>query len=119
MIQKIKSYVLTMMALLTFGMPALAPVLVSADAVCGSNTIGAQVSKGANQAAQGGGAGGNCQQSTGVDENSLGTIGHKVVNIFSLIIGIIAIIMIIVGGFRYITSGGSSDKIGSAKNTLI
>jgi len=30
-----------------------------------------------------------------------------------------AVIMIIVGGFRYITSGGDSTRVGGAKNTLI
>jgi hypothetical protein len=31
----------------------------------------------------------------------------------------VAVIMIIYGGFRYITSGGDSNRVGSAKNTLI
>jgi cytochrome bd-type quinol oxidase subunit 2 len=43
----------------------------------------------------------------------------QIVNIFSAIVGVIAVIMIIVGGLRYITSGGDSGKVGSAKNTLI
>ena len=30
-----------------------------------------------------------------------------------------AVMMIIVGGFRYITSGGASDSVSSAKNTII
>ena len=37
----------------------------------------------------------------------------------AIIVGVVAIIMIIVGGFRYITSGGDSSKVGSAKNTII
>lgn len=41
------------------------------------------------------------------------------INIFSIIVGIIAVIMIIVGGFKYITSGGDSGNITSAKNTII
>lgn len=42
-----------------------------------------------------------------------------VVNIFSIVVGIIAVIMIIWGGLKYITSGGDSTKITSAKNTII
>lgn len=42
-----------------------------------------------------------------------------VVNIFSIIVGIVAVIMIIVGGFKYITSGGDSGNITSAKNTIV
>ena len=41
------------------------------------------------------------------------------VNIFSVIVGVIAVIMIIVGGFRYITSGGDSGKVSAAKSTII
>jgi ABC-type Fe3+ transport system permease subunit len=43
----------------------------------------------------------------------------QAVNILSLIVGIAAIIVIIVSGLRYITSGGDSAKVGAAKNTLI
>jgi Type IV secretion system pilin len=41
------------------------------------------------------------------------------INLFSVVVGIIAVIMIIIGGFKYITSGGDSGKIGSAKSTII
>ena len=42
-----------------------------------------------------------------------------VINFFSVIVGIVAVIMIIWGGFKYITSGGDSGNITSAKNTII
>jgi hypothetical protein len=42
-----------------------------------------------------------------------------IINLLSTVTGIIAVIMIIVGGFRYVTSGGASDKVGSAKNTIV
>lgn len=42
-----------------------------------------------------------------------------IVNILSVIVGVLAIIMIIIGGFQYVTSGGDSGKVTSAKNTLI
>lgn len=41
------------------------------------------------------------------------------VNIFSAIVGIISVIMIIFGGFKYITSGGDSNNVSAAKNTII
>lgn len=43
----------------------------------------------------------------------------KIINILSVIVGVIAVIMIVVGGFRYITSGGSSEKVTAAKNTIL
>lgn len=44
---------------------------------------------------------------------------RKVINILSLIVGVVAVIMIIVGGLRYITSGGSDTGVTSAKNTIL
>ena len=46
-------------------------------------------------------------------------IVHTIINLFSAIVGIVAVIMIIVGGFRYITSGGNDASVTSAKNTLL
>lgn len=42
-----------------------------------------------------------------------------VVNILSFIVGIAAVIMIIIGGLKYITSSGDSGNITSAKNTIL
>jgi hypothetical protein len=50
---------------------------------------------------------------------NINTIIKTVINIFSWIVGIVAVIMIIVGGFRYVTAGGDSNNVSSAKNTII
>jgi hypothetical protein len=44
---------------------------------------------------------------------------NTVINIMSAFVGILAVIMIIYAGFRYVTAGGDSSKISTAKNTLI
>jgi len=44
---------------------------------------------------------------------------NATVTILSFIVGFVAVIMVIVSGFKYITSGGDSGKVASAKNTLI
>jgi len=44
---------------------------------------------------------------------------HTVINLFSAIVAIVAVVMIIVGGLRYITSGGNDTSVTSAKNTLL
>lgn len=41
------------------------------------------------------------------------------INIFSFVVGFAAVIMIIVGGLRYILSNGDSQKVSSAKNAII
>ncbi len=42
-----------------------------------------------------------------------------IINIFSIVIGIVAVIMVMVSGFRYITSGGDSNGVSAAKGTLL
>ncbi len=44
---------------------------------------------------------------------------RSIINTFSVIVGAISVIMIIIGGFRYITSGGDSNNVGGAKNTIL
>lgn len=62
---------------------------------------------------------GDCASTTGTGTDTINNIITTVINLFSMIVGIIAVIMIIYGGLRYITSGGDSTKITSAKNTII
>jgi hypothetical protein len=44
---------------------------------------------------------------------------RRIVNLLSAIVGVVAVIMIIVGGLRYITSGGNDTSVTSAKNTIL
>ncbi len=53
------------------------------------------------------------------DEGQLNDLIRRVINIVSVIVAIVAVIMIIVGGFKYIASGGDSTKVTSAKNTIL
>ncbi len=119
MIKKIKSYLLVTMLALTFAAPALVPTAVYAAAGTGNcnDAIGSSIAKGANDAI---GRGGNvtCNE-TGVGEDNISEAAAGIVRLFSIIVGVIAVIMIIYGGFRYITSGGDSGRVGSAKNSLI
>ncbi|HET7320743.1 MAG TPA: hypothetical protein VFI84_04140 [Candidatus Saccharimonadales bacterium] len=43
----------------------------------------------------------------------------KAANIVAIIAGIAAVILIIIGGLKYVTSGGDSNAVGSAKNTVL
>lgn len=44
---------------------------------------------------------------------------HTIINLLSVVVGVVAVIMIIIGGLRYITSGGSDTSVTSAKNTIL
>jgi hypothetical protein len=78
------------------------------------------------EAIQCGACGANGQIACGtVDANSkkaatdLGTTIKNVLNLISLFVGVLAVIMVMVGGFRYITSGGKQENVSAAKNTLL
>lgn len=43
----------------------------------------------------------------------------RITNTILYIVGIVAVIMLIIGGIRYIVSGGDSKKVTDAKNTIL
>ena len=105
--------------ILTIAVPVIVPT-IAAQAAC--SNIGQQVAGGAVSAANNGSSTsdyGFCTDSSNVNSDSIGLLASKIVNIFSIVVGAVAVIMIIFGGFRYITSGGDTNKVGGAKNTLI
>lgn len=53
------------------------------------------------------------------DGEKVGSTISNIVNIASLVVGVVAVIMVVVGGFKYVTSQGDSGGITSAKNTII
>jgi ABC-type Fe3+ transport system permease subunit len=44
---------------------------------------------------------------------------QNIVSTLLFVLGIIAVIMIVIGGIRYATSGGDSSQIQAAKNTIL
>ena len=44
---------------------------------------------------------------------------RTVTNVLLVLIGAISVIMLIVGGLRYVVSGGSSEAVQGAKNTIL
>jgi hypothetical protein len=52
-------------------------------------------------------------------EDGFGYLVRRIINIFSIVVGAVSVIMIIIGGFRYIISGGDSAGVSSAKNTIL
>ena len=62
---------------------------------------------------------GQCNTAGSDATSKIDHIIHTIVNLLSAVVGIVAVIMIIVGGFRYITSGGNDTSVTSAKNTIL
>lgn len=118
MIKKIKIALVSLALSLGLLAPLAVPAVVSAAAdVSPNQTINTGLCKGVTDAS--GTAAQGCFTTDTSGDNTLSALAKKVINIFSIIVGIVAVIMVIYGGFRYITSGGDSGRVGNAKNTLI
>jgi len=50
---------------------------------------------------------------------TLNNVVATAVNVLSMIVGLAGVIMVVMGGFKYITSGGDGQKAAGAKNTLV
>lgn len=111
MIKKFKKLFIGLAAFVALAAPLAIPV--SVYAVADSNLQGS-LCGGADLNISGGGECVNQEADTQVND----TI-KLALNLFSAIVGIIAVVMIIVGGIQYITSGGDSGNVTKAKNTIL
>jgi hypothetical protein len=125
MIHKIKKATLHLGILLTLAVPTLAmPSAMAADTSVQSNNINPALKCGSNLDLNSINASNgdlNCPASSrdvSGGPNLTGVV-KKIINILSILVGAIAVIMIIFGGFRYVTSGGSDSSVSSAKNTIL
>lgn len=53
------------------------------------------------------------------NNNRITSVIDTVLRILSLVVGVIAVVMVIIAGLKYITSQGDSAGVSSAKNTLL
>lgn len=61
-------------------------------------------------------------QATGggsANDDGLKDAVRTVVNILLFVIGAVAVVMLIIGGFKYVISNGNSGQMESAKNTIL
>ncbi len=59
-----------------------------------------------------------CAKGNGQGEN-LNNIFKTVTNILLFVVGAVAVIMLIIGGLRYVTSNGDQNAVTGAKNTIM
>lgn len=83
--------------------------------------VHAQLFDGAKeQACEGLSAGSGANRCEDIASNrDVNALLRTMLNIFSFVVGIVAVIMVLVAGFKYITSQGDSNGVNSAKNTLL
>ncbi len=54
-----------------------------------------------------------------IEDGVEGNLVKIVMNTAFALLGMVAVVMILIGGFRYVTSGGDQNRITLAKNTII
>ncbi len=114
MTQKIKSWSIALVSLFSFMMPLAATVPVMAQDCSDPTTANLEACLNA------GGCADTDDSSCAADpETRVNNTLKLVINIFSIVVGVVAVIMIIIGGLKYITSSGDSGNITSAKNTIL
>lgn len=98
---------LVLVPVLALGVSAVVPATVGA-VDCSSTDL--SISSGAD-----------CAKGTGQSDNLFGEGGifQKVTNILLFLVGAISVIMLIIGGIRYVVSGGDQAAVTSAKNTIL
>lgn len=111
-----KRMLLTIKLSLATSLFGLLLVASPVSALAGAQTV-ASTSSSKNAVCQGAGLSG--AECSGSGSSSLNTIIKGILQLLSVLVGVAAVIMIIVSGFRYITSGGDAAKVGAAKGALI
>jgi cytochrome bd-type quinol oxidase subunit 2 len=114
MVSKIKK-ILTNLSIIglfvaPLGAAVVAPMSVSAADEC--NGIYDCLDKGSSKTDE------NGADAASANDKVNGLI-KTIINIFSLIVGVISVVMIIIGGLKYITSNGDSGNVTGAKNTIL
>ena len=106
------------------GLPVVGVMAVSSMATAGAAALPASTlhnplvaaSAAKNDVCEGIGlTGGKC----GDNGKGLSDVIKNIIKVMSILVGIVAVIMLIIGGFKYITSGGDASNVASAKNTII
>jgi len=65
--------------------------------------------------------GADCSRGAGQQEDLFGQQGvfKTITDVMLFLIGAVSVIMLIIGGIRYVVSGGESSAVQSAKNTIL
>ncbi|HEV2412505.1 MAG TPA: pilin [Candidatus Saccharimonadales bacterium] len=111
-VKKFRTIIAVSMAtFLSLFVVSLVPATATYAALNGNNPIQGGVCNGVISSGTS-----TCESNNNTGINS---VVKSAINILSFIIGAVSVVMIIIGGFRYIVSGGDSGQIGNAKNTII
>lgn len=100
-----------MKKILKLFLPVLVMGMMTIVGVCGALDVSALTLQEGAEAARCDGCPSDLFGNTGVFK--------KITNTILYIVGIVAVIMLIIGGIKYVVSGGDSKKVIDAKNTIL
>ena len=106
MFKKIQTIVLSLIMAISFTAVSVPATVNGAADISKSTCDGIKAATGAAE----------CKDS---GNTSFSTIITNVINILSILVGAVSVIMLIVGGFRYIISNGDSNSTKGAKDTIM
>jgi hypothetical protein len=121
---RIKKHLITSLAAImivfVLGLPAASAFAVSPVSPVVNNMAASSSANQACTAINDAFGGSNCDSSNPDKAKSdLGQIISKIIDILSWVVGAISVLMLVIGGFRYIVSGGDSNSTAGAKNTIL
>lgn len=99
--QRIYSFIVTAMMMVGLVTAAAAPAgAINVFGACSGSAASSEVCKSKN-------------------DDSVGNLVQTIIGILSFVIGVVAVIMIIVGGIKYVLSNGDASQVKSAKDTIL
>jgi uncharacterized membrane protein YvbJ len=123
MINKLKATILSLSILFVLAVPAAAFAAVDCSKQEAQANIECSLKCGSNlslNSVSSDPATKQCDNTTaGTGKTNFTDIAKKIINILSVLVGAVAVIMIIFGGFRYVTSAGNDSNVSAAKNTIL
>ena len=115
LVKKILSFSAVFAFVLSLGL--LVPAKSNAASL---NNVNGQVCNGINTVLTGTtGTTTGCDEAANANDTKIASTVKTLINLFSMIVGAVSVVMIILGGFKFITSGGNADKNKEAKNTIL
>lgn len=100
--------------IISFGIAVASLIPMQAGAInvfqnCGNGTGGGSAATGTTSGSE----------ICGAKGDSFTDIMKNIINTILFVLGIVAVIMIIIGGIRYVTSNGNAQQVNSAKDTVL
>lgn len=105
--KKILSFVLSLFVVSLFALPVMVSAVYGENPATPINTVGTGDTLGINYG-----------KATGLGEKDVRNTVASIINVALGLLGIVAVVIILIGGFEWMTAGGNEEKTGEARNRI-